>query len=75
MQHIIHLSHIRWDIDEPGLPIELDVAAEEVLEPGEDVEFVGYAEITSRIADLISDRYGFCVQGFAADTDEPKNKK
>lgn len=58
---------IIWDTDdgdddeEPDLPAAVEVNAKDLLHPGEDLETISRDELADRIADHLSDTYGYCV--------------
>lgn len=71
MKKII-ITDIEWDTDdgydgedqELELPSELEIPVSELLYDDESPDDVDEEEIGDRIADYLSDEYGFCVFGF-----------
>lgn len=71
MKKII-ITDIEWDTDdgydgedqELELPSELEIPVSELFYDNETPDDVDEEEIGDRIADYLSDEYGFCVFGF-----------
>ena len=66
------ISDIEWDTDdgydgesqELALPHEIEIPVSELLYEDETPDDIDTEEIENRIADYLSDQYGFCVYGF-----------
>ena len=54
----IHISNIKWDTDEEGLPTSVILNVEDWASGTDE------AQIEDWISDYLSDEYGFCHQGF-----------
>jgi len=72
MKKIIFVSDIEWDTDdgydgknqELTLPAEIEIPVSELLFEDETQDDIDMEEIEDRVADYLSDQYGFCVYGF-----------
>ena len=72
MKKIIFVSDIEWDTDdgydgedqELTLPAEIEIPVSELLYEDETQDDIDEEEIEDRVADYLSDQYGFCVYGF-----------
>lgn len=72
------VTDIEWDVDEEedngyeddeplNLPTEYYLPLCELLDDGENIGDVDIEELKDRIADYLSDNYGFCIRGFAVE--------
>lgn len=67
------VSDIQWELDPEDkgesldLPSEVRIVKELLLHPGETEGDVDTDELQDRIADHLSDTYGYLVRGFAID--------
>lgn len=68
---VFNVSNIDWDVDDESdledLPNELEIDATDLLYSGEKLRDFDDEELKDRVADYLSDRYGFTINSLSID--------
>ena len=65
---LIHIRNIEWDTDGEeveSLPISVDIPVFEILDSNESLEDLSEDDLEERLANFLSDEFGFLVFGFS----------